>query len=43
MGFALAYDYETYTLDKNVAELVNQSFALLYEKGLIYKQKKLVN
>lgn len=43
MGFGLSYPFETYTLDTNVADLVNKSFIHLYEKGLIYKKKKLVN
>ncbi len=43
MGFALSYSNETYTLDDNVKELVNQVFLKLYEQGLIYQAYKLTN
>ena len=43
LGFALSYQYESYTLDSNVNKLCNQVFVNLYKKGLIYQDYKLVN
>jgi valyl-tRNA synthetase len=43
MGLALSYKNETFTLDKNVKELVNETFKHLYDDGLIYQDYKLVN
>lgn len=43
LGFALSYQYESYTLDSNVNKLCNQVFIDLYKKGLIYQDYKLVN
>ena len=43
LGFALSYDYESYTLDENVKELTSKVFIDLYNKGLIYQDYKLTN
>ncbi|MEG0879258.1 MAG: valine--tRNA ligase [Malacoplasma sp.] len=43
MGFALEYKNEYFTLDNESSENVINSFVSLYEKGLIYRKKKMVN
>lgn len=43
LGFALNYARETFTLDKKVNQAVNQVFVKLYNDGLIYQGKKIVN
>lgn len=43
MGLALAYDYEKFTMDSDINEIVNKVFVSLYNEGLIYRHKKLVN
>lgn len=43
MGFALDYTKEYFTLDSSSSKNVIESFVLLYKKGLIYREKKLVN
>lgn len=43
LGLALDYNYEKFTLDQNVNEAVNKVFVELYNKGLIYQGKKIVN
>lgn len=43
LGLSLDYDLEKFTLDKDVNELVNYVFVTLYQKGLIYQGKKVVN
>jgi len=43
LGFAVSYKSECFTLDQNVANLVNQLFVDLYQKGLVYQDYKLVN
>ncbi|MDR2636447.1 MAG: valine--tRNA ligase [Mycoplasmataceae bacterium] len=43
LGLALNYKYETFTLDKNVNDLIALEFKKLYDKGLIYQANKLVN
>jgi valyl-tRNA synthetase len=39
----LAYNYNTFTLDKNVYDLIYHEFISLYKKKLIYRDFKLVN
>lgn len=43
MGLALSYDYEKFTMDQDINDAVNTVFVDLYNKGLIYRAKKLVN
>ncbi len=43
LGLILDYDKSKFTLDKDVNKLVLDSFVKLYEKGLIYKGKRLIN
>lgn len=43
LGLALNYDYEKFTLDTNVHQLVNQTFVKLYNEDLIYRGKKIIN
>jgi len=43
LGLALDYSKEKFTLDKDVNELINYVFVDLYNKGLIYKGKQIVN
>ena len=43
MGLALSYDYEKFTMDEDINNAVNTVFVNLYNEGLIYRDKKLVN
>lgn len=43
MGFFLDYENEHFTLDKKSSEIVNKVFVKMYNDGLIYKKKTLVN
>lgn len=43
LGFALSYQYESYTLDPNVSKLCNKVFIDLYKKHLVYRDYKIVN
>ena len=43
MGASLDWDSERFTLDEGLSEAVNKVFIDLYEDGLIYKGKRLVN
>lgn len=43
MGFGLDYKKEYFTLDSDSSKNVIDSFILLYEKNLIYRENKLVN
>jgi valyl-tRNA synthetase len=43
MGLALSYEHETFTLDKNVNDLIYTEFQKLYDDKLIYRARKLVN
>ncbi|MBR2651303.1 class I tRNA ligase family protein [bacterium] len=43
MGLLLAYDYEKFTMDDDINHAVNTVFVDLYNQGLIYRKKKLVN
>ena len=43
LGDSCDWDRQTFTLDENVSKAVRKVFVNLYEKGLIYRGKKLVN
>lgn len=43
MGLSLSYNYEKFTMDSDINEAVNTVFVNLYNQGLIYRKKKLVN
>ncbi len=43
MGISLDYSKERFTLDEVSVKAVNHVFITLYEKGLIYKGKKIIN
>lgn len=43
LGLGLDYDKERFTLDEGLNKSVNKVFKSLYEKGLIYKGKRIIN
>ena len=43
MGASLDWESERFTLDEGLSVAVNKVFIDLYEEGLIYKGKRLVN
>ena len=43
LGFALDWSREKFTMDKDIVEIVYDTFKKLYDKGLVYRDKKLVN
>ncbi|MFC5652078.1 valine--tRNA ligase [Paenibacillus solisilvae] len=43
MGFSLDYSRERFTLDEGLSQAVREVFVRLYEKGLIYRGKKIIN
>lgn len=43
LGLSLSYDSETFTLDKNVYDIIYDEFIQLYNDKLIYRDNKLVN
>lgn len=43
LGFSLDWSREKYTLDPDIAALVNKTFKKMYDDGLIYRDYKLVN
>lgn len=43
LGSSLNWDMTTFTLDENYSKSVTTAFIKLYEKGLIYRDNKLVN
>jgi valyl-tRNA synthetase len=43
MGASLDWESERFTLDEGLSKAVNKVFIDLYEEGLIYKGKRLVN
>ncbi|WP_274649944.1 valine--tRNA ligase [Paenibacillus humicola] len=43
MGFSLDYSRERFTLDEGLSKAVREVFVRLYEKGLIYRGKKIIN
>ena len=43
MGFSLDYSRERFTLDEGLSRAVREVFVRLYDKGLIYRGKKIIN
>jgi valyl-tRNA synthetase len=43
MGDSVAWKYEYFTMDARLSEVVTETFVGLYEEGLIYRGKRLVN
>lgn len=43
MGLSLDYSRELFTLDKGHSEIVSKRFIELYERGLIYRDYKIIN
>lgn len=43
MGLSLDYTRERFTLDDGLSEAVREVFVKLYEKGLIYRGKRIIN
>jgi valyl-tRNA synthetase len=43
MGDSVAWKYEYFTMDSRLSEVVTETFVKLYEEGLIYRGKRLVN
>ncbi|MEO5672512.1 MAG: valine--tRNA ligase [Ramlibacter sp.] len=43
MGASVDWSHEYFTMDENLSQVVTQTFVQLYEQGLIYRGKRLVN
>ena len=43
MGSSVDWSRERFTMDKGLSQAVNETFVKLYEEGLIYRGKRLVN
>ncbi|MBW5447852.1 valine--tRNA ligase [Cohnella sp. CFH 77786] len=43
MGLSLDYSRERFTLDEGLSQAVREVFVRLYEKGLIYRGKRIIN
>jgi valyl-tRNA synthetase len=43
MGDSVAWKYEYFTMDARLSEVVTDTFVKLYDEGLIYRGKRLVN
>nr|HET7859139.1 valine--tRNA ligase [Caldimonas sp.] len=43
MGDSVAWKYEYFTMDERLSAVVNDTFVSLYDEGLIYRAKRLVN
>jgi valyl-tRNA synthetase len=43
MGDSVSWKYEYFTMDSKMSKVVTATFVQLYEKGLIYRGKRLVN
>jgi len=43
LGFALDWQKKKFTMDKDIIKIVYDTFKKLYDQGLIYRAKKLVN
>lgn len=43
LGFALDWSKEKFTIDPEVVKIVYSTFKKLYDKGLVYRAKKLIN
>jgi valyl-tRNA synthetase len=43
MGDSVDWSHEYFTMDENLSQVVTETFVRLYEQGLIYRGKRLVN
>ena len=43
LGESVDWDHESFTLDEHLNQLVNQVFIRLYQEGLIYRAKRMIN
>ncbi|PPE69823.1 valine--tRNA ligase [Caldimonas thermodepolymerans] len=43
LGASVAWDHEYFTMDEKLSKVVTDTFVQLYEQGLIYRGKRLVN
>jgi valyl-tRNA synthetase len=43
MGDSVSWDHEYFTMDEKLSKVVTETFVQLYEQGLIYRGKRLVN
>ncbi|GFN76516.1 valine--tRNA ligase [Plakobranchus ocellatus] len=43
LGLSLDWSREYFTMDENLSRAVNEAFCRLYEKGLIYRDKRMIN
>ena len=43
LGLSCSWDHIKFTLDENLSNSVNEAFIRLFDKGLIYREKTLVN
>ena len=43
MGDSVDWSHEYFTMDENLSQVVTETFVQLYEQGLIYRGKRLVN
>ncbi len=43
LGFALDWSKEKFTLDEDIIQIVYKTFKQLYDEGLVYRAKRLVN
>ena len=43
MGDSVDWSHEYFTMDENLSKIVTETFVRLYEQGLIYRGKRLVN
>lgn len=43
MGASVSWNHEYFTMDEKLSKVVTQTFVQLYEEGLIYRGKRLVN
>ncbi len=43
LGFALDWSKKKFTIDKDIVKIVYETFKKLYDKGLVYREKRLVN
>ncbi|MCS7093097.1 MAG: valine--tRNA ligase [Patescibacteria group bacterium] len=43
LGFALAWSKKKFTLDEDIVKIVYETFKKLFDKGLVYRDEKLIN
>ena len=43
MGDSVDWSHEYFTMDENLSKVVTETFVRLYQQGLIYRGKRLVN